>query len=42
MLGEHGREHDVRRDRAVAAEDAVDIGAFQAGIGISQAPQPYS
>ena len=33
MLGEHRGQHDVRRDRRVAAEDAVDVAAFQAGIG---------
>ena len=36
MLGEHGREHDVRRDRAVAAQDAVDLGALQPGVGNRQ------
>ena len=25
MLGEHGGQHDVRRDRGIAAEDAVDL-----------------
>jgi len=33
MLGKHGRQHDVRRDRGIAAEDAVDLGAFQPGVG---------
>ena len=33
MLGEHGGQHDVRRDRAVAAEDAVDFRSLQPGIG---------
>src|ERR1700694_3580824 len=33
MLGEYGGEHDVRRDSAVAAEDAVDLAAPEAGIG---------
>ena len=33
MLGEHGRQHDVRRHRAVAAQDAVDLGALQPGVG---------
>ncbi len=33
MLGEHGREHDVRRDRRVAAENTVDAGSFQSGVG---------
>src|SRR5581483_11454023 len=32
MLGEHGREHDVRRHRGIAAEDAVDLGACEAGV----------
>src|SRR3569833_3094816 len=32
MLGKHGRQHDVRRHRGVAAENAVDLGAFQSGI----------
>ena len=32
MLGKHGRQHDVRRDGGVAAEDAVDLGALQPGI----------
>ena len=32
MLGEYGRQHDMRRDGGVAAEDAVDIRAFQPGI----------
>jgi hypothetical protein len=33
MFSEHRGEHDVRRDRAVAAEHAVDLGAADAGIG---------
>src|SRR6202165_1609032 len=33
MLGEYGGEHDVRRDSAVAAEDAVDLAAPEAAIG---------
>ena len=33
MFSENRGEHDVWRDRAVAAENAVDLGAFQAGIG---------
>ena len=33
MLGEHGRQHDVRRDRRIAAENAVDLGSLQPGIG---------
>src|ERR1700716_3263317 len=33
MLGEDGCEHDVRRDCRVAAEDAIDLTAFQAGVG---------
>ncbi len=32
MLGEYGREHDMRRDGGVAAEDSVDLGALQPGI----------
>ena len=32
MLGEYGSQHDMRRHRAVAAQDAVDITSFQAGI----------
>jgi hypothetical protein len=32
MLGEHGRQHDVRRDGGVTAENAVDLAALQAGI----------
>src|SRR6185312_1336980 len=32
MLGEHSREHDVRRDRRIAAKDAVDVGALQPGV----------
>ena len=36
MLGEHGCQHDVRRDGGIAAEHAVDLGAFQAGIGNRQ------
>src|SRR5581483_2166000 len=32
MLGEHGGEHDVRRHRGIAAEDAVDLGACEAGV----------
>ena len=41
MLGEHGGEHDVRRDRGIAAEDAVDLGALEPGVG-SQARPPCS
>src|ERR1700738_5594191 len=33
MLGEHGCEHDMRRDSRIAAEDAVDLIALQPGIG---------
>src|SRR5664279_5272869 len=33
MLGEHGRQHDMRRYRRVAAQDAVDLGALQPRIG---------
>ena len=33
MLGEHGRQHDVRRDGRIAAQNAVDLGALQPGIG---------
>src|SRR5271154_4472226 len=33
MLGEHRRQHDMRRNRAVAAENAIDLGALQPGIG---------
>src|SRR5439155_25161829 len=33
MLGEHGRQHDVRRDGRIAAEDAVDLATLQAGVG---------
>ena len=33
MLGEHGREHDVRRHGRVAAKDAVDVGSLQPGVG---------
>jgi hypothetical protein len=33
MLGKHRGQHDMWRDRAVAAEDAVDFGSLQAGIG---------
>ena len=33
MLGKHGREHDVRRHRAVAAQDAVDLRSLQPGVG---------
>ena len=33
VLGEHGRQHDVRRNRRVAAENAVDVGSLQPGIG---------
>jgi hypothetical protein len=33
MLGEHGWQHDVRRDSRIATEDAVDLGSFQPGIG---------
>ena len=32
MLGEDGREHDVRRHRRIAAKDAVDLTALQAGV----------
>ena len=32
MLGKDGRQHDVRRDGGVAAEDAVDLGALEPGI----------
>src|SRR5439155_12168232 len=32
MFGEHGGEHDVRRDGGVTAEDTVDLRAFQAGV----------
>ena len=32
MFGENRGQHDVRRDRAVAAQDAVDLGAAHAGI----------
>ena len=33
MLGKHGGEHDVRRDRAVAAQNAVDLRTLQPGVG---------
>src|SRR5450756_1673087 len=33
MLGEYGGQHDVRRDGRIAAEHAVDLAAFQPGIG---------
>ncbi len=33
MLGKYGGEHDVRRYRAVAAENAVDLSAFEASVG---------
>ena len=33
MLGENGRQHDVRRNRRIAAENAVDLGSLQPGIG---------
>src|SRR5437016_3338571 len=33
MLGEHGRQHDVRRDGGIAAEHAVDLCSRQPGIG---------
>ena len=36
MLGEHGRQHDVRRHRGVAAEHAVDLAALQPGVGNRQ------
>src|SRR5260370_42707349 len=32
MLGEHGRQHDVRRDGGIAAEHAVDLRSRQPGI----------
>src|SRR5260370_19752491 len=32
MLGEHGRQHDVRRNRRIAAEHAINIGALEPGI----------
>ncbi|MGY4409813.1 hypothetical protein ACVWW4_001549 [Bradyrhizobium sp. LB7.1] len=32
MLGEDSRQHDVRRDGGVAAEDAVDLGALELRI----------
>jgi hypothetical protein len=32
MLGKHGREHDVRRNGRIAAEDAVDLRSLQPGI----------
>jgi hypothetical protein len=33
VLGEHGRKHDMRRNRRVTAENAVDLGPLQPGIG---------
>src|SRR5258706_7466144 len=33
MLGEHGRQHDVRRDGGIAAEHAVDLRSRQPGVG---------
>jgi len=32
MLGEHGRQHDVRRHRRIAAEHAVDLATREPGI----------
>jgi hypothetical protein len=36
MLGEHGGEHDMRHGGGIAAQEAVDIGALQPGIGQCQ------
>ena len=33
VLGEHGRQHDVRGHRRVTAENAIDLGPLQPGIG---------
>src|SRR5260370_40061681 len=33
MLGEYRRQHDVRRDGRIAAEDAVDLASFQPRVG---------
>lgn len=33
MLGEHGGQHDMGRDRGITAENAVDVGALQPGTG---------
>jgi hypothetical protein len=32
MLGENGRQHDVRRHGGIAAEDAVDVRTLQPGV----------
>ena len=32
VLGEHGRQHDVRRYRRIAAQHAIDLGALEPGI----------
>ena len=33
MLGEHGRQHDMRLHGGIAAQHAVDLAALEAGIG---------